>query len=50
MFLRFVTSHPAVTVVIPATGKPDWQSDNLNPCVGRDLTASEREQLAAMFA
>jgi diketogulonate reductase-like aldo/keto reductase len=50
MFLRFVTSHPAVTVVIPATGKPDRQSDNLKAGVGRDLTAAEREQLAAMFA
>lgn len=50
MFLRFVTSHPAVTVVIPATGKPDRQSDNLKAGVGRDLTAAEREQLVAMFA
>lgn len=50
MFLRFVTSHPAVTVVIPATGKPDRQSDNLKAGLGRDLTAAERAELAAMFA
>lgn len=50
MFLRFVTSHPAVTVVIPATGKPDRQSDNLKAGVGRDLSAAERAELTAMFA
>ncbi|TNJ35237.1 aldo/keto reductase [Arenimonas terrae] len=50
MFLRFVTSHPAVTVVIPATGKPDRQSDNLKAGVGRDLSPAERAELAAMFA
>jgi len=50
MFLKFVVSHPAVTVVIPATGKPDRQSDNLKAGLGRDLTAAERAELVAMFA
>jgi aryl-alcohol dehydrogenase-like predicted oxidoreductase len=50
MFLKFVISHPAVTVVIPATGKPDRQSDNLKAGLGRDLTAAERAELVAMFA
>lgn len=50
MFLKFVTGHPAVTVVIPATGKPDRQSDNLKAGRGRDLTAAERAELARMFA
>lgn len=50
MFLKFVTSHPAVTVVIPATGKPDRQSDNLKAGLGRDLSAAERAELAKMFA
>jgi aryl-alcohol dehydrogenase-like predicted oxidoreductase len=50
MFLKFVTSHPAVTVVIPATGKPDRQTDNLKAGHGRDLTAAERAELVAMFA
>ncbi len=50
MFLKFVISHPAVTVVIPATGKPDRQSDNLKAGQGRDLTATERAELVAMFA
>jgi aryl-alcohol dehydrogenase-like predicted oxidoreductase len=50
MFLKFVISHPAVTVVIPATGKPDRQSDNLKAGRGRDLSAAERAELVAMFA
>jgi len=50
MFLKFVVSHPAVTVVIPATGKPDRQSDNLKAGLGRDLTAAERAELVAIFA
>jgi diketogulonate reductase-like aldo/keto reductase len=50
MFLKFVISNPAVTVVIPATGKPDRQSDNLKAGLGRDLTAAERTELVAMFA
>jgi len=50
MFLKFVISHPAVTVVIPATGKPDRQTDNLKAGHGRNLTAAERAELVAMFA
>jgi len=49
MFLKFVISHPAVTVVIPATGKPDRQSDNLKAGRGRDLSAAERAELVAIF-
>jgi diketogulonate reductase-like aldo/keto reductase len=50
MFLKFALSHPAVTVVIPATGKPDRQSDNLKAGQGRDLSAVECAELVAMFA
>jgi aryl-alcohol dehydrogenase-like predicted oxidoreductase len=50
MFLKFAISHPAVTVVIPATGKPERQSDNLEAGSGRDLTTAERAELVAMFA
>jgi len=50
MFLKFVISNPTVTVVIPATGKPDRQSDNLKAGLGRDLSAAERAELVAMFA
>lgn len=50
MFLRFALSHPAVTVVIPATGKPDRQDDNLRAGRGAPLTAAQRAELIAMFA
>ena len=50
MFLKFVISHPAVTVVIPATGKPERQSDQLKAGQGPDLTPAQRAELAAMFA
>lgn len=44
-FLRFALSHPAVTVVIPATGKPDRQSDNLKAGQGPMLTVQQRQSL-----
>ena len=44
-FLRFALSHPAVTVVIPATGKPDRQSDNLKAGQGPMLNAQQRRSL-----
>ncbi len=50
MFLRFVVSHPAVTVVIPATGKPDRQADNLGGGVGPLLDDARQAELVAMFA
>jgi diketogulonate reductase-like aldo/keto reductase len=50
MFLRFAISHPAVTVVIPATGKPDRQSDNLKAGTGPVLKPAECAELIAMFA
>ena len=44
-FLRFVLSNPAVTVVIPATGKPNRQSDNLLAGSGAPLTDEQRKSL-----
>ncbi|MFB8828819.1 aldo/keto reductase [Azotobacter sp. CWF10] len=44
-FLRFALSHPAVTAVIPATGKPDRQSDNLKAGNGPALTEAQRQSL-----
>ena len=44
-FLRFVLSNPAVTVVIPATGKPNRQSDNLLAGRGAPLTEEQRQSL-----
>lgn len=49
MFLKFALSHPAVTVVIPATGKPQRQSDNLLAGYGATLNEAQRNQLKAMF-
>lgn len=44
-FLRFSLSHPAVTALIPATGKPERQSDNLLAGHGEPLTAEQRRSL-----
>ena len=49
-FLKFALSHPAVTAVIPATGKPDRQSDNLRAGVGTDLDETQRQSLIAALA
>ncbi len=50
MFLRFVLSHPAVTVVIPATGKPHRQADNLKGGMGPLLSQAQQDELVKMFA
>ena len=44
-FLKFALSAPAVTSVIPATGKPDRQTDNLKAGVGPDLDEAQRQSL-----
>ena len=49
-FLKFALSHPAVTVVIPATSKPERQSDNLKAGAGPSLTKEQRRELIAQFA
>lgn len=49
-FLRFALSNPAVTIVIPATGKPDRQADNLKAGVGPALTRSQRQSLIDTLA
>ena len=50
MFLKFAVSHPAVTAVIPATGKPERQADNLKGGVGPLLEQAQQAELVAMFA
>lgn len=50
LFLRFAISHPAVTVVIPATGKPERQADNLKGGMGALLTQAQQDEMIAMFA
>mgnify|MGYP002780973276 CR=1 FL=1 len=50
LFLKFVVSHPAVTVVIPATGKPDRQADNLLGGTGALLSQAQQDELVKLFA
>jgi len=49
MFLKFALSHEAVTVVIPATGKPDRQSDNLKAGIGPLLTPAQKADLVKLI-
>jgi aryl-alcohol dehydrogenase-like predicted oxidoreductase len=48
MFLKFVLTHPAVTAVIPATGKPERQSDNLQAGFGPLLTEAQKTELVKL--
>lgn len=45
LFLKFALSHAAVTTVIPATGKPHRQSDNLQAGYGEMLDAKQSAAL-----
>jgi aryl-alcohol dehydrogenase-like predicted oxidoreductase len=49
-FLKFAISHPAVTAVIPATGKPERQADNLRAGSAALLSAAQRAELTASLA
>ena len=49
MFLKFALSHEAVTAVIPATGKPDRQSDNLKAGLGPLLSAAQKQELIRLI-
>jgi len=50
MFLKFAISHPAVTVVIPATGKPERQLDQLKAGTGPLLSQAQQQELVRRFA
>ena len=50
MFLKFALSHDAVTAVIPATGKPDRQTDNLKAGFGPLLTPEQKAELVNLVA
>ena len=50
MFLKYSLSHEAVTAVIPATGKPDRQTDNLKAGHGPLLTPAQHKELIALFS
>ncbi|MET0313251.1 MAG: aldo/keto reductase [Hansschlegelia sp.] len=49
-FLKFALSQPAVTVVIPATGKPERQADNLKAGSGPMLDEAQRKSLIEMLS
>ena len=44
-FLKFAASHPAVTVVTPATAKPEHMLDNLRAARGRLPDEAERRRM-----
>ena len=44
-FLKFVLAHPAVTVVIPGTDRPEFALDNLNAARGRIPDAAMRQRI-----
>ena len=50
LFLKFVLSHPAVTCVIPATGKTRNLVDNLGGAIGKLPDGKQRAQIAAAVA
>lgn len=49
-FLKYSLSFPEVTAVIPATGKPERQADNLKAGMGALLTEKHRKELVALVA
>ncbi len=49
LFLKFALSHPAVTTVIPATGKPHRQADQLNAGRGALLSDAQQRELIRHF-
>ena len=44
-FLKFVISHPAVTVATPATSRPEHMIDNLGAATGRLPDAATRQRM-----
>lgn len=45
-FIKYVVSHPAVTVVTPATSKPHHMIDNIGGGIGRLPDAAARKRMA----
>lgn len=50
IFLKYVIAHPAVTCVIPATGRVRHLEDNLAAARGRLPDAAQRERIVATLA
>jgi diketogulonate reductase-like aldo/keto reductase len=49
VFLKWILGHPAVTCVIPGTGKPEHLADNMKAGTGRLPDRAMRERIAALF-
>ena len=49
LFLKYLLGDPAVTVLIPATNKPDHMADNLQAGSGRLPDARQREQIRRLW-
>jgi diketogulonate reductase-like aldo/keto reductase len=50
VLLKFVLSHPAVTCVIPGTGRPEHMKDNVRAGFGRYPDAALRQKMIATLA
>jgi aryl-alcohol dehydrogenase-like predicted oxidoreductase len=50
VFLKFIAGHPAVTCIIPATGKVGHLQDNLGGARGRLPNAQQREEIVKLLA
>jgi aryl-alcohol dehydrogenase-like predicted oxidoreductase len=48
-FLKYIISHPAVTVAIPGTRSVDHVNDNIGAAMGRLPDASERRRMEQFF-
>jgi aryl-alcohol dehydrogenase-like predicted oxidoreductase len=48
--LKFAASHPAITVVTPATSKPEHMVDNMGAALGRLPTEAERKRMVDFIA
>ncbi len=49
-FLKFAASHPAMTVVTPATSKAEHMVDNMGAARGRLPTDAERKRMVDFVA
>ncbi len=50
LFLKYLLGDPAVTVVIPATNKPEHIADNLKAAYGRLPDVKQRERIRQMWS
>ena len=49
LFLKWVVSHPAITVAIPATSKVKHMQENMGACRGQLLDEKQRQVIGKLF-